>query len=131
MREPDKNEIWASSHKTPLESLTDGLALSSVVYTVHYGEPTTMFGVAPQSILSGNGVVWALGTENVRSNWMHFLRQSRYFIDLIWEGYDRLVNYVDARHKESILWLRWLGAKIYPAQPFGLEGLPFHYFELR
>ena len=44
--------------------------------------------------------------------------------------YRVLTNYADARNTTAIRWLRWLGFNILPAIPFGLDGLPFHPFEL-
>ena len=38
---------------------------------------------------------------------------------------------VDARNARAIRWLRWLGFRIHPAEAHGIQGLPFHRFEMR
>ena len=131
LRAADAAEIWAESHTLPLDALVLSLANSSVAFTVHYGEPTAMFGLVPGSFLSGSARVWALGSDNNRGHRIKFLRHSRFIVDLLRQGYECLYNYVDARHKETLAWLRWLKADILPAAPYGVDGLPFHRFEWR
>jgi hypothetical protein len=90
-----------------------------------------MFGVARLSLLTRNGAVWMLGSDKIDEFPITFLRHNKEYIQDMAEGYDLLVNYVDSRNKKSIRWLKWLGFEIFPAEPAGILGIPFHRFEKR
>lgn len=130
MRDADRNEIWAASHESPFQSLSNGLINSDPCFTAKAdGIPFAMFGVNRFS--KGLGVIWLLGTESVKTNYRNFLKLSIVALEYLLDEYPRMFNFVDARHKESIRWLEWLGARICKPEPFGEDQLPFHYFEFR
>lgn len=130
MRFKDIEEIWATAHETPRESLINGFRVSHPCLTCKDDDtPIAMFGVNPYS--DGSGIVWLLGSEAIKRNYRNFLKLSILVIEHFLNMYPKLFNYVDARQKESIRWLKWLGAKIDDAKPYGVELLPFHYFEIK
>ena len=129
-REPDRQEVWASSRSTPEQALVRGLSVSSQAWTVFFDdEVAAMWGVAPVSLLSDTGAPWLLSSPAVDRHPLAFLRHSRALVDDLHEGYAVLRNYVDARYTVCIRWLRGLGFTIGPAIPVGVDGMPFHPFE--
>lgn len=129
MRKSDKDEIWVSSRHSPLEALTDGYRKSIICYTVLYNNiPVAMFGCAPKNLLGDTAIVWLLATTGLCNCRREFLRYDRVFVKYMLSYYSHLSNMADMRNKESIKWLRRLGAKISEAVPFGKEGLLFHPF---
>lgn len=130
MRRSDIDEIWASHHHTPMDALL-ACRESAICLTVSNGKPLAMFGITPDNFLGDSAVIWMLGSEDIERIQTRFLRHSRSFVEMFLRFYPRLYNYVDARNEVSILWLKWIGAEVYPAMPYGAEQLPFRYFEFK
>jgi hypothetical protein len=93
-----------------------------------YGEPMAVFGVAPVSLLGGQGCPWMLGTDTLDLYGRAIVTLSRQHVARWSLRYSELFNYVDARNLRSIAWLRRTGFTIGPAAPWGVQGLPFHRF---
>lgn len=93
------------------------------------GEPFAVFGVAPVSLLGGQGCPWLLGTDVMRGYGRDIVVLSREHVARWGLRYPELFNYVDARNLRAIAWLRHTGFTIHPARPYGLAGEPFHRFE--
>ena len=87
--------------------------------------PAVIFGIGA-SLEKGLGVPWLLATEEVERHPVTFYRMSKSLFPLAVSGYERLVNWVDARNVLSLRWLVWLGFRMEPAVPFGVKGLGFH-----
>jgi hypothetical protein len=87
--------------------------------------PAALFGIGP-SLEKGTGVPWLLATEEIERHPVTFYRVSKRLFPKVAAGYDRLVNWVDARNTLSLRWLVWLGLTMEPAAPFGVLGLDFH-----
>lgn len=132
LRRSDIDEVWASHHHTPEEALRLSFEMSTLCLTVDIkGMPVAMFGIAPQTLLSDRANVWFLATDGILKVRKSFVKQCRKFIDVMLKEYPILENYVDARNKLSIRWLKWCGAEIEEAKPIGAEKLPFHHFSFR
>ena len=136
MRKSDIEEIWASHNHTPLKALLISFKYSTLCLTVEVnGEPVCIFGCVPDSFLGDSASVWLLGTDefnkfmNIKN--IEFLRYSRRFINYMLSFYPYLYNYVDDRNKTSIRWLKWCGCKMNGAITYGMEKLPFHFFEFK
>lgn len=95
------------------------------------GEIVCLFGVAVLSVVGGLGAPWMLGTDRLDRLPRAVMRQARGNLSRMLALFPHLVNFVDARNLRSIRLLRWLGFEIHPAQPYGVQGLPFHRFEMR
>lgn len=132
MRQADVDEVWASHHKTPLESLLEGWNAPgySVIVTIN-DEPCAMLGVTLCDVLSGNGIPWLLGTENA-------LKYKRYFITLVPAVIDEMLdicpnlyNYVHIKNVTSIKWLKYIGFTFDEPIPYGCEKELFHKFYIK
>lgn len=131
MRAADAAEVWASSRKTPLEAMLSGFKYSdrSIVVMVN-DEPCAMIGLVIQSILTGTGVVWMLGSDESMNHRKLFLELSPPVIKEMLDVCPMLFNYVHADNKKSIRWLQWLGFTIESPKAHGVEGELFHKFYL-
>jgi hypothetical protein len=128
MRKSDVEEIYASNHYTPKQALLFGLNESLATYTVRVDDEIVMiYGVGKLPFVHG-AYPWMLAAENIEKYGVAFYRYTINHIDAMLKQYGYLENYVDCRNKKSIRWLKWLGFNIEPAEPYGLEGEPFHRF---
>lgn len=129
MRQADIDEIWAAGRKKPENSLRLSLMLSKYAKTIMIDDkPIGMFGVTPLSVITGNGVPWLLGTSELENISIQFLKNCKKYVGEMCQNFYYLENYVDARNKVSIQWLKWLGFVILEPVPYGEFDLPFHKF---
>ena len=132
VRQSDVDELQAAAGMTPAEAMAGGLCESIKAWTGYLnGIPCCMFGVAPVEGSSEIGACWMTGTALVERHPRAFLEGSRLAFREMLKLRPTLINYVDARHKKALHWLRWLGAEIAEAEPYGVEGRPFHFFQVR
>lgn len=131
VRPQDVAEFWAASHATPARCLSLGVHYGQESWTgLVDGRVVCIFGVAGYSLLGQSGTVWMLGHRRLDRHARGFLRACRPQIETLLGRYRHLSNWVDARNARAIRWLGWLGFQVHPAVPHGVEGLPFHYFEM-
>ena len=132
LRTADIRELEAGSGAEPLAALLVSLRRSTEAWagTVD-DEVACIFGVGPLSLLGGEGSPWLLGADLIERNAFAFARRNRAVVARWLRTYPVLRNYVDARNRQAIRWLGWLGFTLLPAVPFGVSRLPFHPFELR
>jgi len=128
LKKTDVDEVFASNHVSPEEALRHGMDTSIYCRTAENGQPFMMFGLYTDNVISDRANIWMLSSDYIKSIPIKFVRQSRLFIKDMLEWYPYLENYVDARNKESIAWLKWLGATIEDPKPYGIEQRPFHHF---
>ena len=128
MREADRNEVAALSGQEPLDALIAGFHYSDVPFTVvSDGEPAAIFGAGP--VEPDVGAIWLLGTDGILKNTTRFLRESHFWLDQCARPYGMLFNYVDARNKVHIRWIKWLGFTLINLhEEFGVEQRPFYEF---
>ena len=130
IRPEDREELWATAYCTPEQAMTEGLKCSDIVMTgVIDGVPVCMWGVVRPSWLIDIGTPWMVGSTLLDVHAMKFLRRCRRPLLALFEGYDRLENYVDARNTRSIQWLKFMGFNV-DEEPveYGVEKMPFHRF---
>lgn len=134
MRQSDRDEVWASHRLAPVDAVLYAIMGSRDpnVGTVD-GEPVIIFGDTPDSPIGRSTSPWMLATDEIVKHGSVFVPASRAFIHELLDdvGFTYLHNYVDARNTVSIRWLKRLGFTVYPAAPFGPDGLPFHFFDMR
>lgn len=132
-RQPDIDELWASSCSSPLNAMKNGIQFGDFALTgLADGKPVCMWGVVGVSLIGHVGVPWMVGTKDLDVLAIPFLRHSRKAIASTFQKYKSLVNYVDQRNTKAIQWLKWLGFNIEKkAEPYGVYQLPFHRFDMR
>jgi len=132
MRQADAEEVWASNHHSPLESMMKGWELSDVstVAIDDNGEPLVMIGLVKRDVLTGSGVVWMLGANRSMNHKKEFFRQTKPIINEMLTICPRLCNMVHNKNTNSILWLKWLGFTIEDPIPHGPDLELFHRFHL-
>jgi hypothetical protein len=132
LRKSDINELWASHHITPEKALLTSYEKTTFCVTVEIDkEPIGMMGICPDTLIGNAACIWMLSSEKLDKVRRAFAKHSRKYIKILLNQYPLLYNWVDARNKQSIKWLRWCGAEIYEAMPYGVEQMPFYYFEFR
>lgn len=127
----DIDEVWASHHKTPYEALCEGFLNSDQCFSVVKEDKTlAMFGCCRAE--DDKSTIWFLsGDEIFKIKRFAFIKHSAGFIGFMFhrdQSIKVLYNFVDVRNKISIRWLQRIGANIHEAAPYGIEGMPFHYF---
>lgn len=129
LRRSDVEEVYASNHHDPYSALCLSYSRSLVCLTVVYsGVPVAMFGINADNLIGNKAVIWLLGTDELTKHRIRFARHSKRFVDMFLEMYPMLFNYVHDDNKESIVWLRRIGAKIGYPEPYGLENELFRPF---
>jgi hypothetical protein len=136
LRPADRQELRASrGGNLPFaDIIARAVLVSSQVWVWAEGAedtPVAIFGVAPISLLDGLGSPWFLSTERAYKSPRSLVANGRHYIAKMRESYPNLLNYVDARNDKSIRWLKHLGFTLHPAEPYGVDGEPFHKFEMR
>jgi len=127
MREADAIEVMASNGLTPLEALTQGFELSESLAIIHKDELIGMFGVA--KIGDDIGSPWMLGSDKIPEIKKDLLTQALDWVVETNKQYPLLVNYVDARNKVAIRWLKYLGFNFVRKIPYhGTGRVPFYEF---
>lgn len=130
MRQSDVEEIWVSHHHTPESALLISFRDSILCFTVESaGRVIAMFGVVPATLIGAEGTIWLLAANDFCKINKIFLRRSKAFIKIMLAHYPHLFNFVDVRNRESIRWLKWCGARFGLVVPYGVEKMPFQYFE--
>ena len=134
LRSSDSDELRAvhGDNVDILDVLTRAVAVSAeaMVATTPFGEPIALFGVAAASLMGGVASPWLLGTDRLEQHGRELVAFAKRDVARWSLSYDRLVNFVDARNTRSIQWLKRIGFQVFDAKPYGLQGLPFHEFEL-
>jgi hypothetical protein len=130
VRAAEVREIKASHGLDAEQMLIGELADSDAAWTwLVDGVPACMFGVMTMPVLlGGESFPWFFSTELVNKHARQFARTCKELLPELLAHHPRLVGRVDARYALSIRWLRWLGAEIGEAAPYGVEQLPFHSF---
>lgn len=132
MRQADRDEIAAATSIPLKKAVSDSVALSSYSRAGWVnGRLACLWGVCPISLATSNGAPWFLSTSVIEQHPMLFLRRCRPHVQEFRDRYRFMVNYVDARNRVAIHWLKWLGFDMEEPRPWGIKGLPFHRFTMR
>lgn len=110
LREPDVNELKAAGRASPQQALVHGLTMSDVCFSAvdENDVPHAMFGVAPSTDYY-TGIVWMLGSDELKAHWVQVLRETKQWVDNIRGHYRLLTNAVHAENRVHIRWLKWAG----------------------
>lgn len=125
-RHQDREELWTSYRHTPEQAMRYGIEQGAACAGFIDDEPGGIFGVAAKGRV---GAPWAIFTALVERHPRMFFKACHLPLMAMQSNFDYLVNYVDARNEKAVTWLKWLGFTIHPAEPFGVDQLPFHKFD--
>ena len=99
---------------------------SEVPLVVVDHKPVAVLGVVPNGDV---GFVWLMATPDLQKIGVPFLRECMRVVQLYNDRYLVLSNFVDARNKLHIRWLRWCGFKfINKHKRYGVAQIPFYEF---
>jgi len=131
MRESDKAELQALGISQCPLPLMAGFNNSSVCLTIDAPSlgPVAIFGVIGK--IDEPACVWLLGTDGIAKIQKAFFKISKEFVRAFLLLHPVLENYIDARSKATIKWLKMLGAEIEDAAPYGVNKIPFSRFCFR
>lgn len=129
LRWSDIQEIYATSGRVPHIAIKEAFLRSDMCWTGFIDDlPIAMFGCAAPSVMATIASPWMLGTDELDSAAIGIGRASLYYVQKMSERFDYLENYIDARQKKSIRWLKWCGFTIEEAEPKGRHGEMLHKF---
>lgn len=112
MRAADVLECTAMGH-TPKQALRSGLRTASEAWTAKVdGKPAAMFGLRVTSALSGTGVPWMLGTDEVYRHPREMIRWGSLILGRWLDSTPSLSNYVSVGNAPAIRMLRRWGFEI-------------------
>jgi hypothetical protein len=127
LRKADLEEISHASGLNPDQTLLYSLAVSDECYTVWIeDEIVLIFGCG--GVADRWGVPWMMASDLLLQIKREFVKECRRIVQAMLERYGHLENYVWSGNKIHIYWLEWLGFKIEPPVPFGINNEPFHRF---
>lgn len=87
-------------------------SLSSEVWIGYVnGELICCWGLIPPTILSNQAYLWMHSTPAIRDHQFLLVRHSQRIIEQVLNRYDRIVGDCRVGAKDSIRWLKWLGAE--------------------
>ena len=134
LREADRQELLAATGDNRLLRLLSASVMSSQmgfsVWTCDM-TPVALFGVSYRNALTTEATLWLVATDALAQHWREFCRRTREYLNELVKSPIIMTNRIDARNDKALRYIRWLGAEIEAAEPFGPFGLPFHRFELR
>lgn len=125
MRARDVEEVRAAGGFDPRAALLHSLDGDGLFWTLSDEDgPYALFGVT--HVAYDVGSPWFLATDRLYQHKKWFLRATPVFVRHMLDRYPVLMNYVDARHADSIRWLRYGGFVFDKYIPdFGYERRPF------
>lgn len=86
------------------------------------GKLTCAWGLVPPSLLSDEAYLWLYSTPAIKNHKFLFVRYSQRVIEEMLKIYPHIVGVTAIGARDSIRWLKWLGAKF--GEPRGSH-LPF------
>lgn len=133
MRPADREEVLALGIYTDIfHALKNSVAMSPhcVVFTAD-SQPLCVMGVAQNSLFEDGGSPWMLGTVALSQHNRSLMDIAPRYIRVMRGLYPSMENYVHAKNKGAVRWLRVLGFEIEPVVRYGIKGELFHPFSMR
>ena len=124
IRRSDAEEIWAAEGVAPKLAIASSIAATEIGWAAElYGTPVAIFGVCRSG--EDSGFVWLIATDVIEKYPVHFYRVSKGVIAELKKRFDYLENWVDARNKLSLRWLKWAGFTVSAPGPWGAFAMDF------
>lgn len=131
MRQGDVEECKAGGF-TPLDALTFSYASSFVAYTLLTPQdvPAAILGVSPSPVSDSLGVLWMLGTDDIKTHKFTFLRNCKPYLSYLFEitGKEAFYNYTYHENALHHQWLKWLGFTFLRKVDLPPQGRTFYEF---
>jgi hypothetical protein len=134
IREEDKLElrsIFTEEERSIADMLKESIELSIPAITVEEdGKVIMIFGASDYGD-PDCGLIWLLGTDDIKRLWVPFLRQSHYWMNALFDISKKrlLFNRVCAKNELHVRWIKWLGFSfVQRLDNYGHLGLPFYEF---
>lgn len=120
-------ECMASWNEEPLVALTRSWLFSAESAVCIDGDdlPLCIWGINDEVYPDDWREFWMLGTVDILTHKIAFLRTCRAWLRSIRQQYPRLRAHIDPRYELSLKWARWLGCEILAPAPHGVNGAPF------
>lgn len=133
LRQGDIDELRASHGGSTRQAMWGAYLVSrDTTFTGEAnGVPVCVYGVREPCMLNTVASPWMLASRDLVLHSGEFLRRSKQMVEIFRNIFPVMENYVDARNIASIRWLQWVGFSVYYPKPYGVEGLPFHRFDMR
>lgn len=132
LRPSDLREAQAYGHPDLVVALSSSAARSVLCWSAFVdGELACVIGVAPISMLNGQGSPWMMGTPVLDRHHRILVRRTPEYITRMLTAFPHLMNFVHAENTTSVRWLRRLGFTLHDPVPYGAQGELFHPFELK
>lgn len=132
MRDEDRREVIGCLGVNLEAAVLYTLESATVAYICKRdGVPMAAFGVVQENPFQKVGLIFMLSTTETAKHKIYTGKWTKRGIQAFLKDWEYLYNYVDEGNESTIKWLKWLGAKVYPAAPYGIYGLPYHRFEFR
>ena len=128
IRVHDREECEAMG-RTPKQALRLALLSSEKAWTALLDDkPEAMFGVVVESVLTGEGTPWFLGTNEVYRHGRELLMWGPGLVERMCDSCPRLSNLVSSRNRRAIRLLGRWGFTVGEEEVI-VRGIPFRPFE--
>ncbi|UOF77179.1 putative acetyltransferase [Caudoviricetes sp.] len=110
MRMEDRREIKKFSYGlSPIRAINQSYRASLLCWTVlKDGVPIAMFGAGEISLLSDKGMIWFLGTDEVKKHPREYLLGAKYYVFRMLEDFEYLYNKIDYENVLAVRFARKL-----------------------
>lgn len=131
LRDADKREVLTvDPDRTPVEVVVGAFLSSAECFTLWSSDlpsPIGLFGCLPDPLNAGFGIVWFLGTEDIRGKGLRILRVCRPWLDAWCHDFPRGIhNIADSRNDLHIRWCELAGFTV-RRDILDLRGTAFYY----
>lgn len=109
MRLEDRNECREYGRYTPIRALKRSIEHSYFAWTaLEDGVPIAMFGVCDETPISDEGIVWFLGTDDVRKYPRSFLKEGVRYIKAMLEDFEMMHNLISKHNTFALRFAKHL-----------------------
>jgi hypothetical protein len=129
LRKEDREEILASVGIEPSLALPAYVREGREVYAAGLcsdNRAEILYGFDPIFGVDRAAVIWLLSTPRIYDHPVEFVMRTKELYEEAHQRFDLLTNFIDARNRRHIVWLRSLGfVMLRRVEKFGYAGTPF------
>jgi hypothetical protein len=113
MRQEDQDECWAGglNPDLALSMSHEGSIVSYALISPDTKKPAALLGISPSNLGPRFGIIWMLGTDDIKKHRFTFLRNCKPFLGQLYEATEKecFYNYTYSKNSLHHDWLKWLG----------------------